>query len=572
MTRRLLTAVVLVVLGLGLAASAVGAHASLQSSEPAAGATLETAPDEIVLTFNEPVELDLGGIRVYDSDRELVSDGSEASVTGDGTVARSPLPDLSDGDYVVTWRATSADSHPISGAFSFRVGEGELEAGTAALVDELIDEGGGSATARALYAADRTLVFAGLAGFVGLLAFVVAIAPARFSDRRVRRYLWAAWAVLFVATAVSIGLQGVTAGGLPLRDIVDPSVLEAVSETRFGQMALLRLGLLVVAIALLWAVGRGDRADDDAEAAGPPAWWTVGVALVGLGLFVTVAWAGHAGSGRYIGLAMVLDVAHQSAMAVWLGGLLGLLVLVLPAREPEELQTVVPRFSSVAFGCVVALVVTGTVQAWRQLGSLSALTDTSYGRVLLIKVAIVAGLVALAAVSRAVVRRGLPVATPLPAGPGALVSGDRDADDTATLERSVAFEVVLGVAVLVATAFLVDEPPGLASETGPWSERLPAGEVTVDMTIDPATDGPVTMHTFVLSDAGTPVAVEDLTVSLTLPADDIGPFEVPLEAAGPGHYTISDYDIPFEGDWLLEVEVRLSQFELVKAETTVPIE
>ena len=51
----------------------------------------------------------------------------------------------------------------------------------------------------------------------------------------------------------------------------------------------------------------------------------------------------------------------------------------------DELRSAVPRFSTVAFTCVVALVVTGTVQSWRQLGSLDALTSTNYGRVLLLK-------------------------------------------------------------------------------------------------------------------------------------------------------------------------------------------
>jgi copper transport protein len=297
----------------------------------------------------------------------------------------------------------------------------------------------------------------------------------------------------------------------------------------------------------------------------------VAVGVAALCLFLTVSWAGHAGSGRYIGLAMVLDVVHQGAMAVWLGGLVGLLVIILPRRDVDQLRAVVPRFSSAAFACVVLLVVTGTVQSWRQLGSLDALTSTNYGRILLLKVAIVAGLVLLAAFSRAVVRRGFRLATPLPAGPGALVA-QGDADDAEKLERSVAFEIVLGVAVLVTTAFLVNVPPGIDAEEGPWSGRLDAGELTVDVTIDPAAAGPVTMHVYALSEGGTPVDVEDLTVELSLPSEDIGPFEVPLEPAGQGHYSAYDYDIPFDGDWLLEVQVRVSEFEQVGAESTVPID
>jgi copper transport protein len=565
-TRRILTGVVLAVLALMVGASAVGAHAALESTSPAAGSALETAPDEIVLTFNEPVELDLGGVRVYDSEREQVVDGTDASVSGGGRVVTVPVDDLGEDAYVVTWRATSADSHPISGAFSFRVGEGGVTEETEALVEELLAAEGESQAAGALYAAVRALVFVGLAGLVGLWGFTWLVESRVFGERAFRRLVWAFWGVLVGATALSIGLQGVTAGGLPLSDALDPSVWSAVVETRFGRMALVRLGLLVLALPLL-VLGRRPATERDGEL---PSWWLLGTGAVSLGLLVTVAWAGHAGSGRYIGLAMTLDIVHQAAMAIWLGGLVALLVLVLPADDPERLRTTVPRFSSTAFTCVVLLVVTGTVQAWRQLGSLDALTDTNYGRVLLVKVAIVVGLVALAAFSRAVVRRGVRAGQPLPAGPGALVSSD-DTADVEHLERSVAFEVVLGVAVLVVTAFLVNIPPGIDSLDEPWAGQLQAGELTVDVTVDPAAAGPVTMHVYALSADGTPVDVEDLTVELTLPSEDIGPFEVPLEPAGPGHYSAYDYEVPFDGDWLLDVQVRVTEFEQVGAEATVPV-
>lgn len=566
--RRLVAALVLLVLGLGVGASTAGAHAALESTTPTAGAALDEPPPELVLDFNEPVELDLGGVRVYDSDRELVSSGGDAEVTGDGSTVIAPLGELADGAYVVTWRATSADSHPVSGAFGFTVGDVATAGDTSTLVDELLAAEGDSQAAGALYAVDRAAVFIGLAGLVGLWAFAWLIAPRSLADRTYRRLVWAFWALLVVATAASIGLQGVTAGGLPLGDAFDPSVWSAVYETRFGQMAVVRLLVLAAAVPLLLLLRRpATGADGDARC---PAWWPLTTGALSLALVLTVAWAGHAGAGRYVGLAMAVDVVHQLAMAVWLGGLVGMLTVVLPGDDVDELRTAVPRFSTVAFSCVVALVVTGTVQAWRQLGTLEALTDTNYGRVLLVKVGIVVGLVGLAAFSRAVVRRGFRARQPLPAGPGALVAS-HDSSDRVHLERSVAFEVVLGVAVLVVTAFLVNIPPGIDSLDAPWTGQLEAGDLTVDVTIDPASAGPVTMHVYALSELGTPADVEDLTLELTLPSEDIGPFEVPLERAGPGHYTIADYEIPFDGEWTLDVGVRVSEFELVDAEATVPV-
>lgn len=576
MRRLLVAGVVLLALVLGVGASTAGAHAALEATAPAAGAALDAPPEEIVLTFNEPVELELGGVRVYDQDRELVSGGEQADVTGDGRTIVSPLPELGDGTYVVTWRVTSADSHPISGAFGFTVGEVAAADDTASLVDELLAAEGGSEAAGVLYAIDRAAVFAGLAGLVGLWAFAWLIAPRAPTRRAYRRLVWGSWALLVVATAASIGLQGVTAGGFPLGDALDPSVWSAVLETRFGQMALVRLLVLLAAVPLLLllrgADGAGDGAGDRAADGGRlPAWWAATTGALSLGLVLTVAWAGHAGAGRYVGLAMFVDVLHQLAMAVWLGGLVGLFVVVFPSDD-DELWAAVPRYSTVAFTCVVFLVTTGAVQAWRQLGTVEALTQTNYGRVLLVKLGVVAGLVGVAALSRGLVQRRLHAPQPLPAGPGAMVASDpADPTDRRSLRRSVAFEVVLGVAVLAVTAVLVNLPPGIDAVDEPWTGRLDAGELSVDVTIDPAAAGPVTMHIYVLSSAGTPAEVEDLTAELTLPAEDIGPFEVPVERVGPGHYTIADYEIPFDGDWTLAVGVRVSEFELVDAETTVPI-
>jgi copper transport protein len=401
-----------------------------------------------------------------------------------------------------------------------------------------------------------------------LWAFVLLVRPAAIGIARLTQLLWASWAVLLVSTALSIGLQGVTASGLPLVDLVKPSVLSAVVDTRFGELTVLRLALLVVAIpVLVW--GRPRRG---ATRSRPPSWWPAAVGVLSGGLFLTIALAGHAGSGRWIPLAVSVDVVHLAAMCTWLGGLVGLLAVILPRHDVDELRQVVPRFSTTAFTCVVILVVTGTVQSYRQVGSLEALTTTSYGRVLLIKLGLVAGLVGVAAFSRALVRRGYRSASPMPAGPGALVSGG-DAEDRQQLERSVAFEVMLGVAILVVTAFLVNVPPGVdALESGPFTVQLEAADgVNVDLTIDPADAGPVDVHVYVLDEVGIPRDVEDVTVSLTLPDDDIGPLEVPVEPAALGHYSAYGFDIPISGDWELDVAVRVTDFEQVDAGTTVPI-
>ncbi len=101
-----------------------GAHAALLDSEPADGADVEKAPDEIVLMFNEPMQPP-ATVEVTGPDGQAVAEG-EADIDGERVVM--PIDELtSDGEHTVTWRAVSADDHPIDGEFTFEVTDVEPE-------------------------------------------------------------------------------------------------------------------------------------------------------------------------------------------------------------------------------------------------------------------------------------------------------------------------------------------------------------------------------------------------------------------------------------------------------------
>ncbi|CAN5716806.1 hypothetical protein BH24ACT3_BH24ACT3_07980 [soil metagenome] len=112
-------------------ASPASAHASLVGTTPGDGAELDRAPGDVVLEFNEPVSVSLGGVRVFDADGDRVDRDDPA--TEANTVRVDLQPEIGDSTYVVTYRVASADGHPIRGAFLFRVGEaGEIDESTLA--------------------------------------------------------------------------------------------------------------------------------------------------------------------------------------------------------------------------------------------------------------------------------------------------------------------------------------------------------------------------------------------------------------------------------------------------------
>jgi copper transport protein len=528
----LLLATAAAALALGPASPAY-AHAELEETTPAAGATLDAAPDAVTLSFSEPVEAAFGAIRVYDENARRVDTGASRHPAGRSDAVTVGLGDLPNGGYVVTWRVVSADSHPVQGAFTFRVGPGG-GGDTGALVTRLLAQQGGSAVVGGLFAAVRLLAFAALVLLVGGGLFVHLLWPAGLDDRRAVRLLRTAAVATALTGVAGLGLQGAYAGGLPLGDAAKPDVLRSVLETRFGQAWAARAGLAV--LALLLVSRRRLR---------------IPAALAGLGLLVTVVAPGHAATGMQVPLALVSDTVHVGAAAAWLGGLALLACCALPAGATGA----VPRFSALALGCVVTLVVTGSYQSWRAVGTLPALWGTTYGVLLLAKLGGFLVLVGLGWLGRSWVRRHRAGAGP---------------DDVRTLRRSVAAEAGVGVVVLGLTALLVNAQPARTAYAKPFSTTVTAGPLQVNVVVDPAKSRrPIAIHAYTLAATGQIAEVAEFTGTMRLPARDIGPLDVPFVRAGPGHFVASGFQVPLPGSWTLDLTARTSEVDQFTASATV---
>jgi len=593
MIRRLLAFGALVVAMVVVVATPASAHATLLTTEPQNGGVYDTPPSQVKLRFDEPVEVSLGGIRVFSSDRDRVVTGSPEHPDGNQSEVAVSLPKLDNSTYVVTWRVISSDSHPIEGAYTFQVGPRATLTKKSAqgVADSLLASTGGSKTVGVVYGIDRAVLFGALAVLIGGVVFLVTVWPRGRDDRRAARLVWGGWLGVAVATVLGIALEGVYAAGLPLSKLFDPTVFGDVLDTRYGKVALVRLALLVLAYPLLrLLLHRRPSAEHPLHV-----WWLASASVVGLGLAVTPGLGGHAGTGIQTGLAIPADLVHVAAMACWRGGLAVLCVAVLPKGDADELRTVLPRYSALALGAIVALIVSGGYQAWRQVGSIDALKSTDYGRLLIAKLVVFAALVVAAAFSREIVNRrfrGLPpdderddvetVIEPVPvavgASTGALGSGSvpeprgrfdddgydggwdddtTDEEEVRRLRRSVAIEVVIAAAILAITALLVNAAPARSVETQPVSLVLKSQQVWVYVDIAPGIAGPNDMHFTGLPTGGGPATIDDMTVQLTRPGEDLPPFTVPLQKLGSGHYYAPLYDIPYPGKWQMTIRVQL---------------
>jgi copper transport protein len=321
----------------------------------------------------------------------------------------------------------------------------------------------------ALMAVDRLVVSTGLLVLLGGAGFVAVArlpTPAWRLTRRVEGRAWwllrVAWWATLLGTLAGLLLHGPFTARLPLSRSLDATLLAQTVGTRFGGVWAVRVLLLLLLVAVLRAWAQREDAWTRTSA-----WVAVGV--LAAALVVTPALSGHAAAGPDAAVGVVVGVVHFSAAAVWFGGLVLLGTCVLPRAEVGLLQAV-PRFSSVAFTAMVVIVASGMVQGWRQLGSLQALGQTAYGRLLVAKVVVFLLLIAVAGRSRVLVRRRLTAR--------ALVGDaapDRQARDAAPpglsdhtrslwlLRRLVLAEVVIALVVLAVTALLgIATPPRAA--------------------------------------------------------------------------------------------------------------
>uniref|UniRef100_UPI00374DFFF3 copper resistance CopC/CopD family protein n=1 Tax=Streptomyces boetiae TaxID=3075541 RepID=UPI00374DFFF3 len=397
----LLAAVAAAFAALLCAAPPAAAHATLTGSTPGEGEVVATAPEHVTLTFSEDVGLGDDAIRVLDPDGERADTGelSEAGERGHAVALRGD--GLRDGTYTVAWQVVSADSHPISGAFTFSIGA------PSATSVHLPDGEAGGGTTGLLYDVARYAAYAGFVLLGGAVAFVLICRPEAAGSPAAQRVTLAGWVTLTAGTLALLLLRTPYTGSGRLADALDLAGLRDVVETRTGTALVTRL-LLVAAAGLLVAVLHGPyarvRGASGSEADERVRDLTFGLALGGavLGVAMASTWAlsEHAATGRQTWLAVPADVLHLLAVAAWLGGLATLLALL--RHEPERLtRAAVRRFSALALASVTALLITGLYQSWRQVGwSLTALTTTSYGRLLLLKTALVATLLAAAWASR----------------------------------------------------------------------------------------------------------------------------------------------------------------------------
>ena len=549
-----------VVIGtLGVPAGTVLAHAELISSSPANQAILGSSPDQILLRFSEGVDPIGQAILLVDGEGDPVPLGPISQAGGDDTISVDVPGTIADGTYVVGWQAVSADSHKIRGAFTFSVGEATPTA--PGVLEDIFDSSGSSPSESLLLGVGRFMSFAGIGVLLGVLFLAAVLVPELIGERRVGMVLVVAALAAVVGTIFMFAGQAHLISGsyLSVGDVV------RIQSGRWWLARLAAIGLFALFIPARTFLG---------SVAG-----RVEVALASVVVLGVVAAGGHAVAGDSVLAGFGATVVHLAAMSIWLGGL----VLLVAGIPRNWFWWTASQFSPWALGSVVALALTGSLNAWRQLGSFSDLTDSAYGRWLVVKLLLVALVVAIASFSRRMARSDeedeAPVAEVTAANLGAAAATVVD-DDVASdpvgqeappaLRRTVMLEIAGMALILMATAGLVNSPPPPSAATTE-SASVIVGERIVQVELEPAVTGGAELHVYLTSPGGGLDRADEITVSASLPAADLGPLELEVIPAGPNHVVGVDVDLPVAGLWTFDVTARFGEFDQVVFTVQLPV-
>ncbi|HET6173464.1 MAG TPA: copper resistance protein CopC [Gaiellales bacterium] len=390
---------VVLTVALALPAAAWG-HASLLAAQPQASGVLSQPPTQVSLTFSEHIEPRFAVISVTDAHGNQVMVGSPANAPGDQDTIFIKVRNVPQGWYLVWWRVISADGHPVRGAFTFAVGPSPGPP-----PQFVIPSLGESAATPSLVGSRWALLLAVLAS-VGLLAFrAVIVRPllvAGGSERALHSVNVAAGIALAVALVAAPVYLVLATAEFSLRPWTDlGAVVPLVRDSGFGRAFSDLWGilaLLAAASAVALALDLPGRARRSGEAL---------LALIGAGACAAAALAlpglaGHPSTTSPVGLMLALDWAHLAAASIWIGGLLGILVLAAasePGKRVAALAVVVPRFSRAAMVSVAVLLATGVVVSIVHLPTLASLWQTTYGLAIIAKSALLAAALVLGAVN-----------------------------------------------------------------------------------------------------------------------------------------------------------------------------
>ncbi len=523
----LLSLGLLVMLGI-FAPSGAQAHSQLIDSNPKPDEQLTKSPQVISLTFNGTIKSNDDSIKLFDSQGKQISNKATTKAKSSSHIELE-LDPLEPSIYVVNWSVVSPDSHPISGTFTFTVGNPVKEKST---VDTSIFKDIVLMSNKDIHSTqanlNRWILFSSTALSISI-SFLILLGIIKIPKNNMIKVSLIPILIAIFSSLASIFIQNAI--------IDNKSIIESISYSSFVDQIQYDFGIAatirIIALIALFATQFNTLL------------YRFLSPIISLLIIATITFSGHSAYGQLSTLAIISSLIHLGATSIWFGGLGYSLVSI----RLEELSFDYKKFSKLALALVLMTIFTGVFASWRQVGNINYAINSAFGRTLGYKIVLVMAVIVIAFFARRFLKN----------------------NDMTTTRKLIAVESILLLGVFALTSILVSQIPSKTSAQIPVSKKAISDSGIIEILVDPAKSGPTQLHVYVYDKKGLPLQIESksltnppIQVTIQNNSKNIKPVNVAMRFQGLNHFSSVGFNVPFSGDWKLVVRIQVNDFDQLK--------
>ena len=529
------------------------AHPFLLDSEPVQGQSVSIGTTQITMYYSEAVEIDFSELKIYDSDGNQVDNRDTRYNNAESSLVITTSP-LEDGIYTVASKVLSkVDGHLVHAAIIFGVGNVQIDT-------SLIDSQQQSETT---FIPESIARFPGLIGQTIVLGGVISLIAiwstrqSRFKDQialiensfkaRFSKVIGFGVIAVFASNFIMLGVQTWRLETSPF-DII---------QTTFGSTWLTRMIITIILIVIWFWLERKSKISIKTQ---------LPMLVFALALIATTTMMGHGASTEMMP-PIILDYVHNLLSSIWIGGIIFLGFVVLPSitkldgnvRDKITIS-LIPRFSGMIIIALGILIITGPTLLWFLDSNVSSLTDSTYGKLIIVKIVIASTMIAFGGYYQIKF----------------VNQAKNDLKSTSVfkkLQKPLRFEACLGIVLLAVVALLVNSslPAGeiqsVSAEQGinGFESSLFSENARFDVSVVPVGIGANQISVIVSGLDDQPLSdISTVKIKVSNPSRNIAPIEALVtENQVSGQQVITKYSaestFSFAGTWQIELEAQRTE-------------
>ena len=525
------------------------AHPFLLDSEPGQGQNAPAGTTQIITNYSEAVEIGFSELRVYDANGNQV-DNKDTAYNGGETSLIVTTPPLEDGVYTITSKVLSKiDGHLVQAAIVFGVGDVKIDS-------SLLEKQENSETT---FIPESIARFPGLVGQTIVLGGVIVSITIWSSQQTRFREVFADINEQFkikFSKIIGIGVIATFASNFIMLGVqtwrLETSPLDVIGTT-FGTTWLIRMIITIIIIGLWFWMEKKNEITIKGQ---------IPLLIASLILIATTTMMGH-GASTELEAPWILDYSHNLLSSIWIGGVIFFAFVALPTITKTENSikekitlSLIPRFSGLFIIAIGILIITGPTLLWFLDDNVASLTDSTYGKLILIKIAIAAAMIGFGGMYQIKFLKNM--------------SDLEKLNISRKISKPLKFEAGLGIALLAVVALLVNSslPAGEIQSadaiqgTFGYESVLFSENAKFDVKVLPAGIGSNTISVIVTSYDDKPLAdISGLKVKVSNPQKNISPIEAEVTENIQDSVTkySADATFGFAGNWQIELEAQRAE-------------